>query len=135
MKVLAFLLALTFVVQTFLANLFVWFLNTFTFENQTAQTTSDFWGLLLPASLALVFAFLVLGAVALSRWRLALGAYALHVASGALLFARGVGISDHSDGLLIVFALAIELTGLAGVVLLRPKRGGPAHTLPGHMLS
>lgn len=121
----AFALALA--VAYFLANLgaalFMYFLAAFPFENQSPEDqAADDWMIgvgILVALLALV----VLIAVVLRRQGWATIVYAPSAVIGFALLKWAVGVSDHSDGKLIVWVVAIQATGL-GAVVLSARRSG-----------
>ena len=122
MKALAILLAAACLIGTSLAALLCWFLATGPFENATPDNTRPFYELLLPIAVAFVFAALTLGAVAVDHRKAAVAAFALHVVATGFALVRALGVSDHSDGVVVVFALAIEVAGLSAVLLGRRTR-------------
>src|SRR6266536_4046658 len=107
MRVLAVLLAAAWLAGTGLATLLAWFATTFPFENTTPENRHAL-SLILPGAIAFVFATLTLAAVVGGPRQLALGVYAVHIVAALVLLARTLEDSDHSDGTLVLFALAVE---------------------------
>lgn len=57
--------------------------------------------------------------ILLSRLRWAVAAYVAAAGSGVALLVWALGVSEHSDGKLVVWGTAIELAGLGAVALAR----------------
>jgi uncharacterized membrane protein len=103
------------------------FAATFPFENQSAEdAAADDWLLgaaALIVSLAIAFTVAIAFAVAVLARRLALlvavGALALELVVDAVVLRYALGESDHSDGKLLLAALAGVVTGLIAVTAAR----------------
>jgi hypothetical protein len=119
-KAWAVLLAALSLVGAVLVLLFTWFLATFPWENSPEDATHRaVVQLVLPALVICVFASLTLIGIAVDRDVLPLAAYGGQATMGLLLLARGLDASSHSDGKVVVFALAVELPGAVAVLLNR----------------
>jgi hypothetical protein len=114
-RVLAIVLAAACLVVTIMAILVA------VIADALSENDDQFHSLALPAAFTFALSALTFGAVALGRWRLAVGAFALQAASSMLLLGKALHISAHSDGKLVAFAAAVEIPGLIGVLLVRPR--------------
>jgi ABC-type transport system involved in cytochrome c biogenesis permease subunit len=123
MRPLSILLALAHTVGCAVAAFLMHFIATFPWENRDL-VRPDGW-LVPAAALLLVLAVATLAAVVCSRRTAAGRLFAAQatLAGGVLAFA--LSHSDHSDGRLIVFALAVEVAGLAGITLLPARASFP----------
>lgn len=117
MRALALIFAVAYLLANVGAALLMSFFATFPFENQTPEErAADDWLIgvgILVAALAIV----TLIAVILRRQGWATLVFAVNAVLGFALLRWAVGVSDHSDGKLIVWTLAIESTGLGAVAL------------------
>lgn len=109
------------------------FAATFPFENQSAEdAAADDWLLgaaALIVSLAIAFTVAIAFAVAVLARRLALvavGALALELVVDAVVLRYALGESDHSDGKLLLAALAGVVTGLIAVIAARRAQDSAA---------
>jgi hypothetical protein len=94
------------------------FWATFPFENQSPEeAANDDWLIGLAAGVSVVGLVVTFVIVFITRW--AVAAYAAAVVAGGALLAWALTVSEHSDGKLLLWAAAIELTGLAAVALSR----------------
>jgi hypothetical protein len=120
MKAWAVLLAAVSLVAVMLVVLFTWFLANGPWENTTEEDRHRVVvELVLPALVIFVFACLTLLAIAIDKDALALAAYGGQVVIGLVLLARGLDASTHSDGKVVLFALAVQLPGALAVLLKR----------------
>jgi hypothetical protein len=94
----------------------MWFFAVFPFENQSAErAAADDW-LLGAAPLIAVLAIAAGAATFARKARLVAAALTAEFAVGAVVLAYALGESDHSDGRLMLWALAIAGTGaMAGI--------------------
>jgi hypothetical protein len=115
-KAIAILLAGGTVFGTLAASLLAWFVETFCDENCTPDDPHPA-GLTLLGLLAFVCACLVLACIALDRGRLALAAYTGQAVAAFALLSKALNESSHSDGKLLLFALAVELPAAAAVAI------------------
>jgi hypothetical protein len=121
MRALSVLVALAWLAAHAVSGFLIVFWATFPFENQSPEeAANDDWligvavalfGLALLATLALVFR---------PRWSVA--AYGLTALAGIALLVWALGVSEHSDGKLLLWGAAVEGTGLAAVALSRTVR-------------
>ncbi len=114
-------LALTLGVAYLLANvgaaLLITFFATFPFENQSPEDRAALaWLIPVGAGLAFLAIITLIALVARHRGS-ALVAFALGAGLAVFLLAWAVRVSDHSDGKLVAWTLAIELTGFGAVSL------------------
>jgi hypothetical protein len=122
MRPLGLTLGFAYVVATVGAAYVTVFFATFPFENQSSEDRAALaWLIPVGAGLALL-AIATLIALAVRRRGWALVTFALGAGLAAFLLAWAVRVSDHSDGKLVAWALAIELTGLGAVSLGRGRR-------------
>jgi hypothetical protein len=93
----------------------MWFFATFPFENQSSeQAEADDW-LLAAAGLILLLALAFAGTV-VGRWRaVAAVVVAGELAVGLAVLIYSLQASDHSDGRLLLYALAVWLTASVAV--------------------
>jgi hypothetical protein len=93
------------------------FIATFPFENQSPdEMAQDDWLIGVGAVLVLL-ALVTALAVFWRRPSWALSAYVAGAVSASALLVWAIGASEHSDGKLLTYGVAIELTGLAAVWL------------------
>jgi hypothetical protein len=117
MRPLAVTLGVVYLVVNAFAALLMWFYATFPFENQSSEDRGkDDW-LIAVASAMFLLALLTVIAVIARRHGWGAVTFAANSAVALAVLRWGLGVSDHSDGKLIAFALGIELTGLGAVVL------------------
>ncbi len=117
MRAFALTLAVAYLLANVGAALFMSFLATFPFENQSPEDrAADDW-LIGVGILAAVLALGTLIAVILRRQGWATFVFATNAVLGLALLKWAVGVSDHGDGTVIVWILAIEATGLGAVAL------------------
>jgi hypothetical protein len=96
------------------------FWATFPFENQSPEeAANDDWLIGVAVGVVVVGLVATFGIVFLTRW--AVAAYAAAVVAGGALLAWALNVSENSDGKLLLWAAAIELTGLAAVVVSRAR--------------
>ena len=117
MRALSLILGVAYLLENVGVALLMTFYATFPFENQSPEDRAAIaW--FIPAGL--VFAFLALvtliGLVVRHRG-FATAAFGANAAVGLALLMWAVGVSDHSDGKLVAWTLAVELTGLCTVAV------------------
>jgi hypothetical protein len=110
------------------AALLMCFLATFPFENQTPESAAaDDWLLVAaPVVLGLAIAFAVAIAVLRVALVVGVGLLATEFAADAVVVRYALGASDHSDGRLLLAALAVTVTGVAAVIAARRARASYA---------
>src|SRR5437773_2101861 len=121
MRALALTLAVTYLLANAGAALLMSFLATFPFENQTPeQQAGDDW-MIGVGIVAAFLALITLIAVVRERQGWARLVFAANAVLGFALLRWAVGVSDRSDGKLVVWFLAIEST-VVGAVALNARR-------------
>jgi hypothetical membrane protein len=121
MRALRILLAIGYAAANVLTGLWLIFLATFPFENQSPdEAATDDW--LIGAGIALALCGVFAGAAIALRHRSAAIAYVLAAGAGLGLLLFGLSESHHSDGKLFLWALAVETAGLVALVLSRSPR-------------
>ena len=117
MRRLALTLGVTYLLANVGAALLMAFFASFPFENQSPEErAARAW--LIPVGAGLAFlAIVTLIALIARRRGWALVAFALGASLAVFPLAWAVRVSDHSDGKLVAWTLAIELTGLGAVSL------------------
>ena len=110
MRVFALTAAALHVLLCTVAAYAMWFFATFPFENQSSeQAEADDW-LLVAAGLILLFAIAFAGTV-VGRWKtVAAVVVAGEIALGLFVVTYSLRASDHSDGRLLLYALAVGFT-------------------------
>lgn len=97
------------------------FWATFPFENQSPEeAASDDWLIGVGVAVFAIGLVVMLAIVFPQRW--AVAAYAVALVAGGVLLAWALSVSEHSDGKLLVFGSAVELTGL--LALASSRDGG-----------
>ncbi len=115
------LLAAGFAAANVLTGLWLVFLATFPFENQSPEeAAADDW--LIGAALVLAVCGVVAGLAIALRHRRARIAYALAAGLGIILLAFGLVESEHSDARLLAWGLGVETAGLVALHLSRPRQ-------------
>jgi hypothetical protein len=97
------------------------FAATFPFENQSPEEAAkDDW--LVGAAIALVALALLAALAVVFRTRWAVASWGVVALAGIALLVWALGVSEHSDGKLLLWGTAVELTGLAAVALSQTGR-------------
>jgi lysylphosphatidylglycerol synthetase-like protein (DUF2156 family) len=116
MRPLALALALAYLVENVVAGYLLFFFATFPFENTAEDRSNQDWPLAVGAVLVLL-AMVTLIAVIVKRRGWAAVTFAANAVLALALLSWPLGQSDHSDGKLVAWTLAIELTGLSAIAL------------------
>jgi hypothetical protein len=116
---LAVILALAYLVGNAAVAFLLVFFATFPFENQSPEDADKGDWLIGIALVLFVLAMVTTLTILLSRLRWAVAAYVAAAGSGVALLVWAIGVSEHSDGKLVVWGTAIELAGLGAVALAR----------------
>ena len=119
MRALSLTSAAVHVVLVAAAAFLMWFAAVFPFENQSPeQAAADDW-LLAAAPLIVLFSIAMGGATIARRVKLVAAALSAEFAVAAVVLIYALGESDHSDGSLMLFALATVLTGAVAAIATR----------------
>jgi quinol-cytochrome oxidoreductase complex cytochrome b subunit len=103
------------VVLCAVAAFLMFFIATFPFENQSPErAAADDW-LIGAAPVILILALAIVGAVIARRAALAAVALVAQFAVAAVVVAYALRESDHSDGRLVLYAMAVAVTAVAAV--------------------
>jgi hypothetical protein len=115
------ILGVAYLLENIGAALLLTFFATFPFENQSPEDRAA--RELISAGIVMAFLALVTLALIVRHRRSAAAAFAANAAVALSLLTWAVGESDHSDGKLVAWALAVELTGLSAIaVALRDRQ-------------
>jgi len=117
MRALALILGVAYLVENVGAALLMTFLATFPFENQSPEDKAAARWLIAVGIMLAFLALVTLIALIVRHRRLTAAAFAANAAVALALLKWAVGVSDHSDGKLVAWTLAIELTGLGAVAV------------------
>jgi hypothetical protein len=118
-RVLSLTSALVHVALVAAAAFLMWFSASFPFENQSPEdAAADDW-LLGVAPLLAVLALLAGGATVARKAKVVAGLLIVEFLVGAVVLTYALGESDHSDGRLILGALAIVLSGTVTAITTR----------------
>jgi hypothetical protein len=115
MRALAITAVALHVLLCVVAAFLMFFSATFPFENQSAeQAAADDW-LIGAAPLVVVLALAIAGGVIARKVAVAAIAVVGQFGVGAVVVGYALGESDHSDGKLVVYALAVAVTAAGAV--------------------
>ena len=114
MRPLALALALAYLVENVVAAYVLVFVVTFPFENASADQGNQDWPFAVGAVLIFLALFTLIAVIVRHRvW--ATVTFIANVALALALLGWAVGQTSNSDGALVAWTLAIELTGLGAV--------------------
>ena len=111
MRPLAILFATAHIVGSAVAAYLLFFIATVPFEN-SEPGDGEWESAFISIGIALLALAIVTGVGLARRRKWALGSLALHLAVGLTFVWWALGVSDHSDEKLLLFATAVEAAGL-----------------------
>jgi hypothetical protein len=124
MRPLSVLLGLAYLAGNAVFAFLMVFFATFPFENQSPEDVGkDDW-LIGVAVLLFALGLVTALAILLRRAALAVLAYVAAAGLGVGLLVWAVGVSEHSDGKLLLWGTVIELAGLAALTFTRRREPG-----------
>ena len=99
------------------------FYATFPFENQSPEQAADDW-LIGAAPLIAILALAIAGGVIGRKVAVAAVGLVAQFGVGAVVVAYALGESDHSDGRLVLYALAVAVTAIGAAAATYAERHG-----------